>query len=241
MVPDFEKKWMTTDEVQEQFGHLASVKEIFYDWMGLNQWLFFHINHVRASFYDSLMLWVTELGNKHHFPYVVALLALFSIMGLVIHKLKKRGGTKQYIIRWIAIFLVLIGGFAVNAIVISGMKSYFSLPRPYAAFDQNPVTGNANERVYILESQESEKSYQSFPSGHVAMITLIVSALWPILSERGRYFGGFLIFAVGWSRVSLGVHFPADAVWAVLITLLVVFMVRGLVHRLLRGIFGLHC
>lgn len=236
-----EKKWMTLDEVYARFGEAATFREIFYDWMGLNEWLFFRINHLRGAFYDSLMLWVTELGNKYHFPYVLALLAVFAVAGTVGMKLKGRAGFKQYAIRWGLLFMVLVAGFIANAIVITGMKEHFALPRPYAAFDQSPITGNSAQKVYQLETRAPEQARQSFPSGHVAFITLLVVALWPLLGEGMRYFGGFLIFAVAWSRVSLGVHFPADTVWSFLITLLVVIAVRAAIHRLMRGVFGIHC
>lgn len=236
-----DKKWMTLGDVYSQFGDLATFREIFYDWMGLNQWLFFQINHLRAPYYDTLVVWVTELGERRYFPYIMALLGIFALLGMVAKRLKKQGGARQYAIRWTGVFLVLICGFLANALVITGMKEHFSMPRPYAAFSTLQQLADSQEKVYQLEQRPPEDAYRSFPSGHVAFITLMVMGLWPVLTERFRYFGLFLIFSVAWSRMSLGVHFPADTLWSFIIVSLMVILLRLGIYRAMRGLFGLNC
>ena len=224
----------TLDDVYNEFGELASFKEIFYDWMGLNKWLFLKINHIRADFYDQLMLWVTELGNRHHFPYAMALLVVFVLLGGLIKKMRKTSSVRAHLSRWAGVLLVLVMGFGANAAVIYTIKDRAAMPRPYVALAANPLLGEPQVEVYQLEKRPAEDGYRSFPSGHVAMITLWVLGLWPVLSDGMRKFGLFLIFAVAWSRLSLGVHFPADALWSFVISGGMVLGIRAVVYSLLH-------
>jgi signal peptidase II len=56
---------------------------------------------------------------------------------------------------------------------------------------------------------ESELQY-SFPSGHATYTVLAVISLWPLVPSRLRI--GLLAWLVwvGWSRIAVGAHFPAD-------------------------------
>lgn len=235
-----ERQIMSLDEVQEKYGQLATLRELFYDWMGLNKWLFLQINHIRGEFYDNLMLWITQLGNRHNFPYFMALLLAFAVLALLWRKLRKKAALRQYILRWITTLCVLALGFVAVAVVVGGAKHYFAFPRPFVAIPQGELNTAANEKVYQIERLKSpDDARASFPSGHVAIITLMVAGLWPLLSQNMRYVGAFLIFAVAWSRVSLGMHFPADTVWSFLLVLLLVKLVRMAVGKAF-GAFGWH-
>lgn len=236
-----EKKWMTLNEVQEKFGSLATLKEIFYDWMGLNQWLFLQINHIRGDYYDSLMLLINEFGVRHHLPYALVFFAIVALAGTLMKLMKKQGGAKQYAIRWLGVFIIMIAGFAANYVIIGGLKDFFAFPRPYAALTEATSRDDSNpERVYVLERRPADDAHRSFPSGHVAFITLMVVALWPLLNDMFRYVGGILIFGVAWARMSLGVHFPADVLWSFIIVTLTVIFLRYWIYKLLR-LIGLNC
>lgn len=49
-----------------------------------------------------------------------------------------------------------------------------------------------------------------FPSGHMAVMTMIVLVLWLYMRPPIRWLALTLLVLVGWSRIFLGVHFPLD-------------------------------
>ncbi len=223
----------TLDQIQEVYGQLATAKELFYDWKGLNLWLFKAINSFHTAAYDAFMLFVTQIGNhRFFFPYLGVLFAYVLLNGIW-RKLDKKGGTKQHFIMWFGVFLVLGIGFAVNGLIINGLKDYFEYPRPYAALSSDDVT--------LVEEIKSGNEHRSFPSGHVAFVTLMILGMWPVLSSQLRALGLFMILLVAWSRVAVGVHFPADTLGAFLITSGIVIAVRILIYQALRKMFRLNC
>lgn len=243
----------TTQQIFDKYGELASAKEVFYDWMGGNVWLFKHINAIRGDFYDLLMLLITRLGDRHlFFECLGAIAAVFLLWGLA-RRFMHKAGNKQYFVQRVCVLFLLLVGFGVNTVVIYAIKNYAALPRPYIALKTIsapapepgshgvPVTQPESVKVNVLEVLAPEKDYESFPSGHVAFISMMVLSLWGVLNHTGRVIGGWLIVLVAWSRVSLGVHFPADALWAFVITFFVISLVRWALYKFFRSVLRIQC
>lgn len=64
----------------------------------------------------------------------------------------------------------------------------------------------------VYRAAAAPDSRYTMPSGHATYIGVLAAALWPVLGALPRV--GLLLFAaaVGWSRIALGAHFPADVV-----------------------------
>lgn len=221
---------LTLEQVQQAYGQMPTFKEFFYDWGGANKWLFETINSFHSSSYDAFMRFITQLGDHRFFMPYVLLLGVYALISMILKKMIGRGGTRQQLIMWSGVFLVLAAAFAIYGFISPGLKDYFQLPRPYVII----------EGVVQLENREPQDAYRSFPSGHVVFFSLMVFSLWPMFSHHMKIFAGFMIALVGLSRVVLGVHFPADAVWGCAIGFVIVLCVRFVVYTLLRKV-GLHC
>lgn len=227
-------QYMTKDQMYDMFGNVGSTKEIFYDWGGLNEWLFLHINSLRGDTYDQLMLLISQVAYYKTFHYWLGVIGIFALLSLIFHKFTGQHSTKSRLRMWVGIFIVLLCGFAVNSFVVHTLKEFFEFPRPYVAL--------AKENIQLLEVRTGpDDGHRSFPSGHVAFITFIIMSLWPGLNSPMKKAGLLFIALVAWSRVSLGVHFPADTLGAFLITGLLIILLRKFIYRLLGKIFGLHC
>lgn len=212
-------------------------KYTLYDWHGSNQELFKTINHAYASrAYDSGMLFLHYLFDPDNYPYFMVVLGLYAGITTLIRWARGQddGKGRPYMARWIGVLSVLVLGFVVMALAIKTIKADIAYPRPYIAL--------ASDDVRLLDKHmEVRDDNRSFPSGHMALITLLVVGLWPVLSRDMKVLGVLLIPVIGWSRIAVGVHFPADILGGFLITLIIVLFVRRFVYWLLETLFGLEC
>lgn len=210
---------------------MSDLKDFFYDWFGLNVFLFEQVNSISGGFYDVMMKKITLLGDKKLLPYYVAVIAAYAALVLFYKIVTKKSGKAQYFQVWIGIFLVMGAGLLASQITVSKGKEYFAYQRPYAALPANEVRQ--------LEVQEPKDANHSFPSGHVAIITAIIVSLWPVFSGNAYFFAGLTIFSVAWSRMALGVHFPADVLFSFIITFFEVVIIRYMIYGMLRRMFGI--
>lgn len=88
--------------------------------------------------------------------------------------------------------------FALTLLAASASKWGSDFPRPPAAFDT---------LVYVTGVAELRRS---LPSGHTAYTALVMGILWPLMGRRGRLALVCYAAFVGWLRIAVRVHFPAD-------------------------------
>lgn len=212
---------------------MKQLRDLFYDWEGGNVALFRAINNFRpGETYDAVMLTITRQADYHRFPYYFVGLVMFALVSYFWRKLRRRGGGRQYLISWAGIFLVMAAGFALYGGTVIYLKNYYAFPRPYVALDS----------VHLLNDKaDAQSDYRSLPSGHAAFITFLVASLWPMLYGGWRWFAAALIPLVMWTRISLGMHFPADVIAGFLIPLIEIPLLRYILYFLLRKLFGLKC
>lgn len=227
-------KHSSVDDIFNAYANLGELKDFFYHWGGFNEWLFLKINGIRGDYYDAMMVLISKLGDKTLFPLYIACIASFALLSLLLRKLLKKGGVSARLTMWFGILLVLIIGFAVNVAFTHVTKDLFGYPRPYVAL--------ANQNIHLLEAPRSiDDGHRSFPSGHVAFITLLIIGLWPAFRDDWKWYSLLLIVVEGWSRISVGMHFPADVLGAATFSTLIVIGVRYAIYTTLRKIFNLVC
>jgi len=202
-----------------------TLHQIFYDWFGLNNWLFRIINAPHGDAYDSFMLTVTELGNHHYITYYIA--ATVAVLAL---RLLMRGKRPWPVVREelrpsIALVLTLVLGYIVCAVTTHILKDMFSTPRPFIVF---------HDGVHMAGPPvDPADHFASLPSGHAATISFLVAAWWPMLSRLWQNMGLLVAFLVCWSRVALGMHMPADVVAGILVGVLSAALVRRFVNYII--------
>ncbi len=209
---------------------MSNLSDLWYDWLGLNTWLFKKINSLSdVPIYSGIMKLVSILGSERLLPYYIGTIAIFAIFTLIMRIVTEKGGNKYYTIMWVNIFIMLGAGFFSLQHTFNYTKHHFSFPRPYAALPSGSVIQ--------LEGQYPQEANQSFPSKHVAIITLLVIALWPALNENCRWGGIGLIISMAWSRMAMGVHFPMDVISGFFIMLIEMLLLRYIIYGITRRIF----
>ncbi|MES1982040.1 MAG: phosphatase PAP2 family protein [Pseudomonadota bacterium] len=198
------------------------MKEIFYDWGGLNVWLFHAINNIRFEYLDRLMLLGTLLGDHKNFTLFLALVTLLGVLELASIPVQDALRYQRQAMRWLTAVAVLCIAYLLDSWIISALKPLLDFPRPPLAL---------SGLMHVVGQPEY---HHSLPSGHTAFAVLTVASLWPILSSGWRVVGVAFAIWVGLSRVSLGAHFPADVVAGAVLSLLLVWLVRGALKLLVR-------
>lgn len=207
-------------------------KEFWYDWGGLNVWLFRQINGIHGGLYDTVMILLTRMADYHNLPFWFAGLFCLALLTLFMRSARRQGGVKTSAAIWFGVMAMLAVGFAVEAVVVHEMKVGFAYPRPYIALE--------NVRVPDYQPGKGD-DHHSFPSGHTATATLIAIALWPLIPDGFGWIAMIFVAGVAWSRMALGMHFPADVLASVTIMTPLLLLVRAILYSMFRKIFGMRC
>jgi undecaprenyl-diphosphatase len=133
---------------------------------------------------DPLMILLTLIGEK---KWLIAIPALYYVL---------RGGRRERII----ILMALLAVISVDYNFSHGLKPHFDRLRPYLTLD--------HVRLLVPTIHLSE---HSFPSNHAGN-TFSVATFFALIYRRLNIILPFLAvaFLVAYSRVFIGVHYPAD-------------------------------
>ncbi|MDO9372601.1 MAG: phosphatase PAP2 family protein [Gammaproteobacteria bacterium] len=199
------------------------MKEILYDWNGANVWLFHFINDIRGDTLDRVMTFGSQLGAPLSFSNYLGLIALFAVAH-VAHVTRRHATlVHEQTLRWLALIAVFAIAYVIDTVIVSMLKYWLDFPRPPLALGAAAV-----------HSIGAPEFHHSLPSGHASFAALLAASLWPALNRYGRIAAILYVLWVGVSRVSLGVHFPADVLlYSFTLSLAVVLPIRSFVYSTL--------
>lgn len=168
------------------------LRDLLYDWLGLNRWLFLAIRSDGSSALDASMRTVSVLADYRYVP-------IYLVLGMTIAWGLHRAGRDAAAVRHGVWRLAL--GYGIGVVWVGALKVALDFPRPFLEL----VTGGVAPLGNV-------GAIYSLPSGHAAFAALIAATFWTLTQWRGRVALLLFAFAAGLSRVWLGAHFPADVV-----------------------------
>lgn len=176
--------------VTQAAAHAVWFKHWLYDWDGANVRLFFRINSSLPEHYLWLPRLLTWVGSYFAVPFVaLAVVGWARLVAAV-----SRRTARSTMLRFAASLTLAL---SVGAMA----KQAFRFPRP------SLVLGD-----HLVRSAGPVDSLYSFPSGHSLSVAVLAIVLWPLANRTGKVTLIALAAGVGWSRIALGAHFPADVI-----------------------------
>jgi undecaprenyl-diphosphatase len=157
------------------------------DWIDqIDKQLFVHLNGSHTAFWDTVMLWITQKNSW--LPFYALLIAFFAY-------------TKRLGAVWVLVAVALAIAGA-DQITSGFMKPFFERLRPCHAPDLAGMVHNVGKCG----------GQYGFASSHAANTFALATLLWLVFRKDYPQF--VLMFGwaavVSYSRIYVGVHYPAD-------------------------------
>lgn len=161
--------------------------------------LLYMLEKIRMPILNEFMLAVTTLGEETAF-LAIALIVFWCVD-------KRRG------------YLLMSVGF-MGTMLNQFMKLWFRVPRPWIL----------DENFTILESAREAATGYSFPSGHTtSAVGTFGSIAATAKKRRVQVISVLLAILVGFSRMYVGVHTPADVLVGALTSIVLILILRPIV------------
>lgn len=184
--------------------------EFFYNFCGLNRQIFLVINH---SSNNSILPYILQTIS---FCFNISNFAIIYIICCIVFyiKLKKMPLAKVLVIYDKIIQIGII--YSLFGLSFTLLKFSFNLPRPFCSMQVNSFTTIANI--------ELERCLSSFPSSHTGLAILVSYCVFPYISRFGKFMSVVGVILVAISRLSLAMHYPADILYSVMITGIIIIV-----------------
>lgn len=184
--------------------------EIFYNFAGINKKLFITINNfTNAGTLPVILKYLSNIFFIANFAVIYVL-----VCGYFYYKTKQAENKSEY---FMPVYheLTRIGiCYAMFGCTFAALKFSINLPRPFCSLAPTEFTSIAS----IL----NERCLSSFPSAHTGLCILAAYFLWPYINKTLKIIAIITTLAVATSRITLAMHYPADILYSVLTTMIVI-------------------
>ncbi len=195
--------------------------EIFYNFAGINKQLFIAINDLtNVGSIPVILKYLSSIFFIANFAVIYVV-----VCGYFYYRTKNAANKKEY---FLPIYheLSRIGiCYAVFGCTFAALKFSINLPRPFCSLELTEFSS--------IASTINERCLSSFPSAHTGLCILAAYFLWPYLGKKLKMLAIIITLAVATSRITLAMHYPADILYSVIVTMAVI-IVGNILYKTLK-------
>ena len=184
----------------------------FYNLFGFNESLFMTLNqYTNIGILPNIL---TTLSSV----FFIANFAICYLMTCLYFYYKTTNATnKAAYFTPIYYELVRIGiCYTIFGLTFAALKFSINLPRPFCSLE--------NFKFLTIADTSTERCLSSFPSAHTGLALLVTYCLWPYMSRFFKILACAVIIMVAISRITLAMHYPADILYSVIVTILTIII-----------------
>ncbi|MFY9589141.1 phosphatase PAP2 family protein [Rickettsia endosymbiont of Halotydeus destructor] len=187
---------------------------IFYNFGGLNQEIFLFLNKVtNIGILPYFLEFISFCFNITNFAVIYILYCIYLYIQLKkiknLNELQKNMFWEKYN-KLIEIGIV----YAIFGLTFTAFKFSVNLPRPFCSLPLGSFT--------TIINTETERCLSSFPSSHAGLALLVTYFACAYLNLPFKIIAICIIGLVSLARISLAMHYPADIVYGIIITFIVI-------------------
>jgi undecaprenyl-diphosphatase len=131
-------------------------------------------------------------------PFWLLILGLNSIIGIFFLQ-----------VSFLKLSMLIFIGFSIAQIIFIPCKLFIKRRRPYADYELQEIIGI---KIENRDPGHGSKEMESFPSGHLYWTTMCVFFICYLFGYTGVIISGWMIPAMFYLRLYLGVHYPSDVI-----------------------------
>jgi membrane-associated phospholipid phosphatase len=192
--------------------------EFLYNFQGLNQEIFLWIN--RITNYSSIIAYILQnisyCFNISNFAIIYIIYAIYCYIHLAKIQDFNQRSSRFWVIYNALISIGII--YAIFGVTYAALKFSINLPRPFCSLPLGSFVTIANTQL--------ERCLSSFPSSHSGLTLLVTYFIWPYITKWQKFISCLIILLIAISRITLALHYPADIIYSLLITIIIIIIGR---------------
>jgi membrane-associated phospholipid phosphatase len=218
------------------------IKEILYDWNGLNANVFHFFNKLitKGHVASEGLVYFSELATIFALPYMAGFALFIFLIHAYFNKLhQNQDEFKNQILLWSEAFAIIFLTLSAAIFIGPALKQYFGYIRPLCFYPEGDIniipelhSGTISKMLIKRCSGDG-----SFPSMHSTIAAVITIGFW---SLSNVFFRSVLIaysLLIALSRLVIGVHYPADLIGGYILGFVIFIAIKLTISHTKKRIF----
>ncbi|WP_253308355.1 MULTISPECIES: phosphatase PAP2 family protein [unclassified Rickettsia] len=116
--------------------------------------------------------------------------------------------------------------YTIFGLTFTALKFLSNFPRPFCSL--------ALDNFVTITNVQLERCLSSFPSSHAGLAVLVTYFAWSYINLPLKIIMVFVVMLVSLARISLAMHYPADIIYGIIITAIVIVIGKQ-IYKIFAG------